>query len=79
MDKTSLNIVSIVLGGVGLFVVLTKFSVPELHATFLDSNPFVVKRDVIESFMTWLFTGLTLFGLAALSGLVCLRRKKISS
>lgn len=63
MDKTSLNLISIVLGGVGLFVVLTKFSVPELHATFLRSNPFAVKRDIIESVMTWLFTGLTLLGL----------------
>ncbi|HXH21971.1 MAG TPA: hypothetical protein VNN10_08065 [Dehalococcoidia bacterium] len=63
MDKTSLNLISIVLGGVGLFVVLTKFSVPELHATFLGSNPFAAKRDIIESVMTWLFTGLTLLGL----------------
>lgn len=63
MDKTSLNLISIVLGGVGLFVVLTKFSVPELQATFLGSNPFAVKRDVIESVMTGLFTGLTLLGL----------------
>ena len=63
MDKTSLNLISIVLGGVGLFVVLTKFSVPELHATFLGSNPFAAKRDTIESVMTWLFTGLTLLGL----------------
>jgi hypothetical protein len=63
MDKTSLNLIPIVLGGVGLFVVLTKFSVPELHATFLGSNPFAIKRDIIESAMTWLFTGLTLLGL----------------
>ena len=63
MDKTTLNLISIILGGVGLFVVLTKFNVPELHATFLGSNPFAVKRDVIESVMTWLFTGLTLLGL----------------
>jgi hypothetical protein len=63
MDRTSLNLISIVLGGVGLFVVLTKFSVPELHATFLGSNPFAAKRDIIESVMTWLFTGLTLLGL----------------
>jgi hypothetical protein len=63
LDKTSLNLISLVLGGVGLFVVLTKFSVPELHATFLGSSPFAAKRDVIESVMTWLFTGLTLLGL----------------
>lgn len=42
---------------------LTKFSVPELHATFLGTNPFAVKRDIIESVMTQLFTGLALLGL----------------
>jgi hypothetical protein len=63
MDKTSLDLISIVLGGIGLFVVLTKFSVPEINATFLGSNPFAVKRDIIDSTMTWLFTGLALLGL----------------
>ncbi len=63
MDKTSLNLISIVLAGVGLFVVLTGFSVPELHATFLGTNPFAVKRDIIASVMTGLFTGLALLGL----------------
>ncbi len=69
MDKTFLNLISIVLGGVGLFVVLTKFSVPELHATFFGSNPFAAKRDTIESVMTWLFTGLTLLGLLVQVGI----------
>jgi len=63
VDKTSVNLVSIVLGGVGLFVVLMKFNVPELNLTYLGTNPFAIKRDAIESVMTWLFTGLTLVGL----------------
>ena len=36
---------------------------PELNTTFFGSNPFIVKRDAIESMMTWLFTVLTLLGL----------------
>lgn len=63
IDKTSLNLISIVLGGTGLFVVLTKFSVPELNASFFEMNPFAIKRDVIESVMTRIFTLLTTFGL----------------
>ncbi len=63
MDKTILDLISIVLGGIGLLVVLTKFNVPELNATFVGWNPFAVKRDIINSTMTWLFTALTLLGL----------------
>jgi hypothetical protein len=63
MDRTVLNILSVMLGGAGLFVVLTKFNVPEVNMTFWDQNPFLVKRDAIEGVMTWIFTGLTLFGL----------------
>ncbi len=63
MDKTTLNLVSMVLGGTGLFVVLTKFNVPELNKSFFGTNPFAIKRDEIESVMTWLFTTLTLVAL----------------
>jgi hypothetical protein len=63
MDRIILDLISIVLGGIGLLVVLTKFNVPELNATFIGSNPFAVKRDIINSTMTWLFTALTLLGL----------------
>jgi hypothetical protein len=63
VDKTTLDLVSIVLGGTGLFVVLTKFNVPELNAWVIGASPFVIKRDWIDSTMTWLFTGLALLGL----------------
>jgi len=63
MDRTILNILSVLLGGAGLLVVLTKFNVPELNMTFWDQNPFAIKRDVVDSVMTWIFTGLTIFGL----------------
>ena len=63
IDRTMLNIASLVLAGAGLLTVLTKFNVPEINMLFLGSNPFAIKTDVIESTMSWLFTGLALFGL----------------
>jgi hypothetical protein len=62
MDRTQINIISILLGGAGLFIVLTGFNVPEVNMTFFDTNPFVVKRNEIESTMKWVFTGVVLCG-----------------
>ena len=56
MDRTQINIVSILLRSAGLFIVLTGFNVPEVNMTFFDTNPFAVKRDEIESTMKWVFT-----------------------
>ncbi|MBM4132404.1 MAG: hypothetical protein FJ245_01425 [Nitrospira sp.] len=58
-----LNLLSLLIGGSGIFVVLTKFNVPELNMSFFDENPFAIKRDVIENVMTWIFTSLALVGL----------------
>lgn len=58
-----LNIVSLIVGGAGIFVVLTKFNVPELNMSFFGENPFAVKRDAIETVMTWIFTCLATIGL----------------
>jgi hypothetical protein len=63
MDRTILNLLSLFIGGSGLFVVLTKFNVPELNMSFLGENPFAIKRDAIENVMTWIFTGVALVGL----------------
>lgn len=63
IDRTIVNIVSILVGAAGLFTVLTEFNVPELHITFFDRNPFAEKRAVIASTQSWVFTGLTLLGL----------------
>src|SRR5919109_554028 len=62
VDKTMMTILSLRIGGAGLFASLTKFNVPELNMTFLDSNPYAIKRDDIDYVMTWIFTGLTLLG-----------------
>lgn len=64
MDKTSLNIISLLIGAAALFVVLTKINVPELNMPFWGENPFAIKRDIIEGVQTWLFSSLAL--LAAL-------------
>jgi hypothetical protein len=63
MDRTILNLLSLIIGGSGVFVVLTKFNVPELNMSFFGENPFSIKRDAIDNVMTWIFTGLALVGL----------------
>ena len=65
MDKTLVNLISILVTGSGLFAVLTKFNVPELSGTFWGHNPFMIKRDAIDTTMTWIFASLALFGLLA--------------
>lgn len=51
-------------------MVLTKFNVPELNMSFFGTNPFAIKRDEIESVMTWLFTALALVALLIQVGVV---------
>lgn len=63
IDRAVLNIVSLVLSGVGLFVVLTKFNVPELRTTYFDANPYAEKAETIDKVMTVIFTTLTLIGI----------------
>lgn len=63
MDRTLINLLTIVVGGAGLFVAITKVNVPELRATFWNSNPFQEKADAIDSVMTWIFSGVAVFGL----------------
>jgi hypothetical protein len=48
MDRTLINLASILLGGAGLFAVLTGFNVPEASASFYGSNPFLIKREAIK-------------------------------
>lgn len=62
MDKTLLDLISLLIGGAGLFAVLTKFNVPQLRGSYFGENPYALKRDEIERAMTWLFTGLAGIG-----------------
>jgi len=63
MDRTTINLLSLLVGGFGLFVVLTKFNVPELNMSFFGQNPFAIKRDVIANVMAWIFTICALMGI----------------
>lgn len=63
MDRTLINLLSVLVGGAGLFTVMTGFNVPELHMSYFGQNPFAVKRDVIENVMNWTFAFVALAGL----------------
>lgn len=63
LDSTMVNIATILLGGAGLFAVLTDFYVPEVNLAFLDGNPFSEKRAIIQTKQAWIFSLLTLVAL----------------
>lgn len=63
VDQTIMDLIAILISGVGLFAVLTKYYVPELNSTFLGENPFAIKRDKIDNTTTWLFICLTFIGI----------------
>ena len=63
MDKTLLDLITLLIAAAGLFAVLTKFNVPQLRATYWNENPYALKRDEIDRVMTWLFTGMAGIGI----------------
>jgi hypothetical protein len=58
LDRTIVNLLSLLLGGAGIFAVLTEYSVPEMDKSYWGFNPFTVKAGVIKRTMTTLFIGL---------------------
>ncbi len=48
LDKTILNLLTLLIAGGGLFAVLTKFDVPQLRMSFLGENLYALKRDVVD-------------------------------
>jgi hypothetical protein len=64
MDRASINIVSLILGGVGLFAVLGGWYARETTMAFLGSNPFLVKRDAIRDTTDKMFGGLAMLAIA---------------
>jgi hypothetical protein len=64
IDRTVINLISIIVGGAGIFTVLTGFHVPELNTTFVGGNLFAVKRDTIQNITNRIFTIVALCGLA---------------
>ncbi len=72
IDKTTLNITAVFITGAGLFAALTKYKVPEINYSFWGSNPFAIKRDIIDGVLTWYFVIFALLGLVfRLVALVC--------
>lgn len=72
IDKTILNIISIFIAGAGLFAALTKYKVPEINYSFWASNPFAIKRDIIDGALAWYFVIFALLGLVfRLISLLC--------
>lgn len=70
LDKTILNMISLLMSGAGAFSVLSQFYLPkepiELHKTYLDSNPFAIKHSHQMSVKTLtdnLFIGMAALGL----------------
>ncbi len=63
IDRTIINLVTLLISGTGIFAALTKFNVPELSKSFWGENPFAFKRDKIDVVMTWTVTSLAVYGL----------------
>jgi hypothetical protein len=63
MDRTSLNVVSLILGGAGLLTVLTGFNVPQTRIAYFGENPYQIKRDAIGGVMAAIFTVVALSGI----------------
>jgi hypothetical protein len=63
LDRTMVNLLTILVGGAGIFTALTGFNVPELNYSYIGENPFAAKRDAIQNVMTPLFTSLAMIAL----------------
>jgi hypothetical protein len=63
MDKTMLDIMSITFGFVGLIGSITKFSYSESRKTYYGENILGVKGDIIDEFIVWIFSFLTILAL----------------
>ncbi len=70
LDKTILNMLSILMSGAGIFSVLSQFYIPkepaELHMTFWGSNPYAIKHSHqmgVKNLTDNLFIGMATLGL----------------
>lgn len=63
MDRTLINLASLLTGAVGLFAAITQFNVPDVNVTYWGENPFAMKRDAIAAVMAWLFAGVAILAL----------------
>jgi hypothetical protein len=63
IDQVLINLTTILISGIGVFTAITKFNLPETNMSFWGENPFIIKRDIIENEIVWIFSLLALFGL----------------
>jgi hypothetical protein len=56
LDQTIVNIVSILMGSVGLIGAITKYDFPKARRTVFGENLFFLKEEIINSTITWSFT-----------------------
>ena len=63
MDKTLLNIISMILGAVGLIGAITKYDFPKARKTVYGENLFALKENIVNNFVVWYFTLYAAFGL----------------
>jgi uncharacterized protein (DUF2236 family) len=64
MDRTTINLASLLLGGAGVFAVLFEYNVPELRKSYWNESPFAVKAEIIRSTRSWFFIALAVVATA---------------
>ena len=64
MDKTTFDLITIIIAVIGVFMALKKYSPPELNMTFYGENLFSIKKDIIEKRRKWVFALFVVMGLS---------------
>lgn len=64
IDKITLDLTTALISVISILNVLTKYNIPEVNIAFWGVNPFALKKDIIDSTMTWIFSLLALIGLS---------------
>ncbi|MBL8077709.1 MAG: hypothetical protein JNM55_07095 [Anaerolineales bacterium] len=63
LDQVLVNMISIIIGGVGLIGAITKFDVANSKKSFYGENPFASKEEIINASIVQWFTAYTAAGL----------------
>jgi len=63
VDITIINLISILIGSIGIFGAITKFAPREQHKTFLGGNIFSLKADIVENIRTYVLASFAVIGL----------------
>ena len=63
LDKTMVSIIAMVFGGVGLVGAITHYDIPRARRSVYGENLFLLKENIINSVVTWIFTLYAMIGL----------------